>query len=71
VTTFLWVLVILAGLGLSVWWIVKDGIPGALPRPLDCGCTTGGAVYGCLVCGFTRCVEHRYQAHDCNEKLAR
>lgn len=68
-TTFLWVLAIVAAIALFVWWVVKDGIPGAIEREFDCGCITGGAVYGCTVCGYTRCVEHRYQAHDCNERL--
>lgn len=36
---------------------------------LDCGCTDEGVRYGCLVCGFTRCVEHRHDGHDCNAKL--
>lgn len=67
-TAFLWLLVLAAAIGLAGWWVIKHGIPGGR---LDCGCPSGGAVYGCMVCGFTRCVEHRYDAHDCNEKLAR
>lgn len=63
VTTFLWVVVAIAGPALGVLWAVQRR------GRLDCGCAPGGAVYGCIVCDHTRCTEHRYDVHDCNERL--
>lgn len=60
---FLWILVVIAAPVLGVMWILQRR------NRLDCGCVNTGAVYGCMVCDHTRCVEHRYDVHDCNERL--
>lgn len=66
VSTFLPLLVVVALLALTVkvlWEIRND-------QRLDCGCLSS-AVYGCMTCGYTRCVEHRYVPHECNNKLGK
>lgn len=63
-STFLWTLVVVAAPVLAVLWVL-----GRNTGKLGCGCPARGAVYGCMTCGYTRCPEHRYDAHDCNEVL--
>ncbi len=62
----LWILLAaLAVAVLAAYWVLNRR------GRLDCGCVNdGGPVYGCMVCGFERCVEHRYEVHDCNARIA-
>ncbi len=63
VTSTLWLMIVGLFVVLGVFVVVwgRDR--------LGCGCVNDGrSSYPCPVCGYTRCAEHRYRSHNCNQE---